>query len=146
MPCALMMGYFNLHHIQPASRIIPSTLQSHNRGAAGDSLNWMRSGDITPEFSRPGRIVSSLQVSRMKDKLIPVGWNELLDFVRRCLSAALNLPPSILSLSAPDAAWRFNSTHHQHSMLARGSEPSTRISTQEARFCHSRLVKVKMCL
>ena len=38
-------------HIQSASRIIPSTLHSHNGGAAGDFIVLMRSGDITPELT-----------------------------------------------------------------------------------------------
>ncbi len=38
--------------LQPASRIIPSTLHQHNRGAAGDSFDFTRSGDITPELTR----------------------------------------------------------------------------------------------
>ncbi len=38
--------------IQPASRIIHPTLQSHNRGAAGFNCEFMRSGDITPELTR----------------------------------------------------------------------------------------------
>jgi hypothetical protein len=37
----------------------------------------MFTSNLTPEFSRPGDIVSSLQVLRMKGKLIPVGCNEL---------------------------------------------------------------------
>jgi hypothetical protein len=37
--------------VQPATRIIPSTLHSHNRGAAGSFFDSMRSGDITPELT-----------------------------------------------------------------------------------------------
>jgi hypothetical protein len=53
----------------------------------------------------------------MKDMLIPVGCNEMLDFVRRDHSSSPDLPPSILSFNAPDAAGRCNSPEHQHSML-----------------------------
>jgi hypothetical protein len=49
------------------------------------------------EFSRPGSIVSSLQVSRMKDMLIPVGCNELLDFVHHS-HCALPEPSSLDSI------------------------------------------------
>jgi hypothetical protein len=47
---------------QPASRIIHSILQSHNRGAAGDFLNCTRSGDITPELTGRGNNLETIQV------------------------------------------------------------------------------------
>jgi hypothetical protein len=53
----------------------------------------------------------------MKGKLFAVGFNELLDFIRRDHSASPDLPPSILSFNSPDAAWRFNVPQHQHSLL-----------------------------
>jgi hypothetical protein len=37
---------------QPTSRILPSTLQSHDRGAAGVLFDCTRCGDITPELTR----------------------------------------------------------------------------------------------
>jgi hypothetical protein len=95
---------------------------------------------LTLEFSRPGSIVSSLQSSRMKDMLIPVGCNELLDFVRRNHSATPEPSPLIVSSRVPTAAWRFIRPKNQCSMLVRGSEHSTSISTPEE-FCRSRLVK-----
>jgi hypothetical protein len=55
----------------------------------------------------------------MKSKLIPLGFNELLGFVRRGHSSLLEPSPLILSFTAPTAAWRFTSELHQGSMLAR---------------------------
>jgi hypothetical protein len=40
---------------------------------------------------------------------LPVGFNELLDFVHLSHSASPGLPPSILSFNALDAAWLCNS-------------------------------------
>jgi hypothetical protein len=37
--------------LQPASRMIPSTLQPHNRGAAEINVKSRRSADITPELT-----------------------------------------------------------------------------------------------
>ena len=50
----------------------------------------------------------SIQFSRMKSKLIPLGLNELLDFVHRRHSASPNLSPPILPFTATHAAGRFN--------------------------------------
>jgi hypothetical protein len=43
----------------------------------------------------------------MKAMLIPVGWNELLDFVRHNHSALADLSPLIPSFNVDTAAWRF---------------------------------------
>jgi hypothetical protein len=37
--------------VQPATRIIPLTFPSLNRGATGSFFDFMRSGDITPELT-----------------------------------------------------------------------------------------------
>jgi hypothetical protein len=76
----------------------------------------------------------------MRGKLIPVGSNELLDFVRRNLSAFPDPALSILAFNAPDAAWRSNLPHHQLALSARGSQHSTFTSTPES----SALLKLKI--
>jgi hypothetical protein len=43
----------------------------------------------------------------MKGSLAQVGFNELLDFVRRDYSASPDLSRLLLLFNAPDAAWRF---------------------------------------
>jgi hypothetical protein len=53
----------------------------------------------------------------MKAMLIPVGWNELLDFVRRCHSVLPEPALSILSFNSPTAAWRFIPSKNQLSKL-----------------------------
>jgi hypothetical protein len=49
----------------------------------------------------------------MKDRLIPLRLNELLDFVRRDYSASPHFSPFIVSSNALTALWRFISTYHQ---------------------------------
>jgi len=70
----------------------------------------------------------------MKDKLIPLRFNELLDFVRRDHSASLEPSTLILSSNSPTAVWRFISDYHQLSMLERGAQHSRFISTQDKSF------------
>jgi hypothetical protein len=55
----------------------------------------------------------------MKGKLIPVGCNELLDFVRRGHSAPPDLSRVIVSFTTPTAAWRFISPKYQLPILER---------------------------
>ena len=52
--CRALLSRADLTHmrIQPASRLTPSALQSHNRGAAGINRELTRSGDITPGITR----------------------------------------------------------------------------------------------
>jgi hypothetical protein len=49
----------------------------------------------------------------MKDKLITVGCNEMLDFVRRDHSASPHLSLLSVSSNAPTARWRFICANHQ---------------------------------
>jgi hypothetical protein len=51
-----------------------------------------------------GRHRTKPSILRMKDKLIPVGWNELLDFVRRDHSSSPDPLLLILSSNSPNAA------------------------------------------
>jgi hypothetical protein len=55
----------------------------------------------------------------MKSKLIPLGLNELLDFVGRSHSASPHLSRLIVPSNLHHAAWRFISPKNQLSMLAR---------------------------
>jgi hypothetical protein len=48
---------------QPTSRIIHSTLQSHNRGAVGDFVELTRSGDITPELTGRARTAGRFKLT-----------------------------------------------------------------------------------
>jgi hypothetical protein len=57
--------------------------------------------------------------------LIPLRFNELLDFVQLDHSASPDVMPEILSFNAPGAAWRFNFTCEQDWNCARGSEHSS---------------------
>ena len=66
----------------------------------------------------------------MKAMLSRVGLNELLGFVHRCHSAFPEPSMLILSFNAHSVGWRFNSQEHQRSILARGSQHSSIITTQ----------------
>jgi hypothetical protein len=55
----------------------------------------------------------------MKDKLFPVGCNELLDFVRPDHPFSPEPPPLILLSNAPTAAWRFTSSKEELKFLCK---------------------------
>jgi hypothetical protein len=66
----------------------------------------------------------------MKGKLIPVGFNEMLGFVRRNYSALPEPSSLILSFNTTSAVGRFNVIEHQLSMTARGTHHSSNICIQ----------------
>jgi hypothetical protein len=81
----------------------------------------------------------------MKDLLIPVGCNELLDFVRRCHSATPQPAPFIVSSTITIALWRVISPAHQRSIRPREVHTSQLASAHEPalryiQYSHRRMV------
>jgi len=73
-------------------------------------LSFSKSQAPNARINRAAQDETSLQVSRMKATLVPLRFNELLGFVRRCHSVSSGHSTLNLSFHIPTAAWRFKTT------------------------------------